>query len=61
MFGSEASASFTGASKRAAEQASLEAAGSAMGVPLELIRSSIEAAKGVSRENAIKALESILR
>jgi hypothetical protein len=61
MFGSEASASFTGSSKRAAEQASLEAAGSAMGVPLELIRSGIDAAKGVSRENAIKALEAVLR
>jgi hypothetical protein len=61
MFGSEASASFTGSSKRAAEQASLEAAGSAMGVPLELIRSGIDAAKGVSRENAIKALESMLK
>lgn len=61
MFGSEASASFTGSSKRAAEQASLEAAGSAIGVPLELIRTGIDAAKGVSRENAIKALESVLK
>ena len=61
MFGSEASASFTGASKRATEQAMLESAGSAMGVPLDLIRSGIDAAKGVNRDNAIKAIQGMLK
>lgn len=61
MFGSEASASFTGASARAVEQQGIEAAGGAIGIPLELMRTGIDAAKGVNQKNALKALKDMLK
>jgi len=61
MFGSEATASFTGASARAVEQKGIEAAGTAIGIPLDLLRTSIDAVKGVNEEAAIKALKKIIK
>jgi len=61
MFGSEATASFTGASARAVEQKGIEAAGTAMGIPLDLLRTGIEAVKGVNEEAAIKALKKMIK
>lgn len=61
MFGSEASASFTGGAARAVEQKGIEAAGGAIGIPLDLLRTGIDAAKGVNQKNAIKALKDMLK
>ena len=61
MFGSEATTSFTGSAQRATESGIKAALGDTQGLSTDLIKAGIEKARGINQENAVKALEELLR